>query len=152
MIGTSTSAESLVIPQEHTTPQSITGVEFYSLQRVAPEGGMTRPLSDTMIFSGIRRGDILDNVQFGLFEKERNGETIKVNYLVGYVIVDIGYLRWSYTVPPFKLTNRQSEIRWSKWVDSMQKHVECTFGILKGRWRVLKTCIRCRGVEDVDKI
>lgn len=48
MIGTSTSAESLVIPQEHTTPQSITGVEFYSLQRVALEGGTTRPLSDMM--------------------------------------------------------------------------------------------------------
>ena len=34
----------------------------------------------------------------------------------------------------------------------MQKDVECISGILKGRWRVLKTGIRCEGVEAVNKI
>ena len=29
------------------------------------------------------------------------------------------------------------EIRWSKWLESMRKDVECTFGIMKGRWRIL---------------
>ncbi|KAI2490063.1 Plant transposon protein [Fragilaria crotonensis] len=34
----------------------------------------------------------------------------------------------------------------------MRKDVECTFGILKGRWRILKTGIRMNGVENADKI
>ena len=34
----------------------------------------------------------------------------------------------------------------------MRKDVECTFGILKGRWRILKTGIRVEGVDVVDKI
>ncbi len=44
------------------------------------------------------------------------------------------------------------EIRWSKWLESMRKDVECTFGILKGRWRILKSGIRIQGVDAVDNI
>jgi hypothetical protein len=68
------------------------------------------------------------------------------------VIVDNGYLRWSTTVPPFKVTNNIDEIRWSKWVESMRKDVECTFGILKGRFRILKTGIRLDGINSVDDV
>jgi hypothetical protein len=34
----------------------------------------------------------------------------------------------------------------------MRKDVECTFGILKGRWRILKTGIRLHGTKPADKI
>ena len=34
----------------------------------------------------------------------------------------------------------------------MRKDVECTFGILKGRWRILKTGVRVYGVDRVDDI
>jgi hypothetical protein len=34
----------------------------------------------------------------------------------------------------------------------MRKDVECTFGILKGRWRILKTGVRVYGVDKVDEI
>jgi len=66
--------------------------------------------------------------------------------------VDNGYLKWSTTVPPIKLTSSETERRWSHWLESLRKDVECTFGILKGRWRVLKTGIRLEGVEVADKI
>ena len=55
------------------------------------------------------------------------------------------------TMPPFKHTSSMKEIRWSKWVESMRKDVECAFGILKGRWRILKTGIRMQG-ESADMI
>jgi hypothetical protein len=51
----------------------------------------------------------------------------------GYVIVDNGYLNWSTTVPPIKHSCNRSEIRFSQWLESLRKDVECTFGILKGR-------------------
>jgi hypothetical protein len=37
-------------------------------------------------------------------------------------------------------------------VELMRKDVECTFGILRGRWRILKTGVRLHGVEKVDQV
>ena len=34
----------------------------------------------------------------------------------------------------------------------MRKDVECTFGIMKGRWRILKTGIHLHAVQSVDMI
>ena len=67
-------------------------------------------------------------------------------------MVDNGYLRWSTTIPPFKSAIDRDQLRWSEWLESMRKDVECTFGILKGRFRILKTGIRLHKIEAVDKI
>ena len=69
-----------------------------------------------------------------------------------YVIVDNGYLRWPTTIPPIKNSCNHSEHRFSQWLESLRKDVECTFGILKGRWRILKTGIRCHNTEVSDNI
>ena len=53
---------------------------------------------------------------------------------------------------PLKVSSDQREICWSQWIESICKDVECTFGILKGRWRILKTGIRLFGVESAYKI
>ena len=50
------------------------------------------------------------------------------------------------------MTNITTDIRWSKWVESMRKDVECTFGILKGRWRILKAGIGLDGVSVADDV
>ncbi len=34
----------------------------------------------------------------------------------------------------------------------MRKDIECTFGILKGRWRILKSGVGISGVENIDKV
>jgi hypothetical protein len=34
----------------------------------------------------------------------------------------------------------------------MCKDVKCTFGILKGRWRILKAGVRIHGVDGVDDV
>ena len=68
------------------------------------------------------------------------------------MITDNGYLRWSCTVPPFKETPYTTHLRWSKWVESMRKDVECTFGILKGRFRILKCGIRLHKIRSCDRV
>ena len=45
-----------------------------------------------------------------------------------------------------------TEIRWSKWIESVRKDVECTFGILKGRFRILKIGVRVHTLESVDQL
>jgi hypothetical protein len=102
--------------------------------------------------SGIYEGQYLNDIEFKMHEYDSNRRVVKRKYKGAYVIVDNGYLRWSVTVPPFKVTNRIDEIRWSKWVESMRKDVECTFGILKGRFRILKAGVRLDGINAVDNV
>ena len=68
------------------------------------------------------------------------------------MLVDNGYHAWANTVPPFSNTAFRDEIRWSEWLESMRKDVECRFGIMKGRWRILKTGVRLHKVQSVDMI
>jgi hypothetical protein len=107
-------------------------------------------LFDTFI-KAIKRGDILQDNIFELLEK-RGDEIVKVKYRGVWLVVDNGYHSWSITVPPFKNTNFRDEIRWSEWIESMRKDVECAFGILKGRWRILKTGVRLHATQSVDQI
>ena len=51
-----------------------------------------------------------------------------------------------------KNTIYQDASRWSEWLESMRKEVECTFGILKGRWCILKSGICLHGVDVADNI
>ncbi len=100
----------------------------------------------------IRDGPILTNNEFELLLYNKEGNVISVWYNGVYIIVDNGYLAWSCTIPPFSVTNKISKTRWSRWVESMHKDVECTFGILKGRWRFLKSGVCIYGVDKVDDI
>jgi hypothetical protein len=102
--------------------------------------------------SGICNGNNLQDNDFELLDHDREGNVITAKYKGVYVIVDSGYLQWSCTVPPFTITSDIDKIRWSKWLESMCKDVKCTFGILKGRWRVLKSGIRLQCVKQVDNI
>ena len=61
-------------------------------------------------------------------------------------------MNWSVTVPPLKSTLLRREIRFSEWLESMRKDVECAFGILKGRWKCLKYGVRLAGYKPCDKL
>ena len=89
---------------------------------------------------------------FTLKDFDLNGNVIDVKYNGCYVLVDNGYLPWSVTVPPQKECTLRSQAGFSEWLESLCKDVECTFGILKGRWRVLKTGIRLHGLLQCDRI
>ncbi len=85
------------------------------------------------LISGVWDGYLVQDNDFELLDYDLLGNMISVKYKGVYVIVDNGYLQCSCTVPPFTITSNMDEIRWSKWLESMRKDVECTFGILKGR-------------------
>lgn len=96
----------------------------------------------------LRDGEFDSTMSFVLSNKSGSDVTIKG----AYVIVHNGYLKWPTTVPPLKHSMNRSEIRFSQWLESLRKDVECAFGILKGRWRVLKTGIRMHNSEVADNI
>ena len=66
--------------------------------------------------------------------------------------MDNGYLDWPVLIPPLKSYINHKELRWSKWVESLRKYVECLFGIQKSRFKVLQSGIMVHGVSVTDKI
>jgi hypothetical protein len=108
-------------------------------------------LFDTFV-RGIHDGNILNNLKFELFELNEKDEVVAAKYQGCWLLVDNGYLNWSTTIPPMKISFDRRECRWSEWIESMRKDVECTFGILKGRWRILKSGIRLHGTAAADAI
>lgn len=65
---------------------------------------------------------------FQLKEYCDDGSIRTVWYRGYYTIVDNGYLSWVTTVPPLTVHTTYDEMRWSKWLESMRKDVECFFG------------------------
>jgi hypothetical protein len=101
---------------------------------------------------GIYTGSLLSDVIFQLDDTNANGDHIKVQYQGAWNIVDNGYVSWSTCIPPVKLHVLRCDTRWSEWIESMRKDVECCFGIIKGHFRILKSHIRTRSIESVDKV
>lgn len=94
----------------------------------------------------------LKDLPFELYERDEEGDVVRQKYRGAWLLVDNGYLNWGVTIPPLKEASTTHEWRFSKWLESMRKDVECTFGILKGRWRVLKAGIRLHDTDPADKI
>ena len=70
-----------------------------------------------------------------------------------YLICDNGYLRWPTTICPFTRTSNSSpEGYFSTNIESVRKDVECTFGIIKKRWRILNNGFYQRDIVKCEKI
>lgn len=61
-------------------------------------------------------------------------------------------LQWVTLMPPTKYPVTQPETAFSKTLESVRKDVECCFGILKGRFRILKLAIQFHKKEDIDHV
>ena len=111
----------------------------------------TLVLFDNLI-RGVHEGELYSDNEFKLLELNDNNEEVEVTYKGAWFIVDNGYLNWSCTVPPMKHPITYEEIRFSEWLESMRKDVECTFGIIKKRFSILKTGIRLGSISQSDKV
>ena len=91
-------------------------------------------------------GKYNDSHKFTLLDFSPNGEIIHTKCKGCF------HLNWSVTVPPLKQPRCWFEIRFPQWLESLKTDVECAFGILKCRWRVLKRRIRLCGIKNCDII
>ena len=44
------------------------------------------------------------------------------------------------------------EVMFAEWLESMSKTIECTFGILKGRFHILKNAISLKFEDDIEAL
>ena len=68
---------------------------------------------------------------FTLKEINERGQIVEALYEGVWFMVDNVYLSWSCTVPPDRNGTTYDVIRFSEWLESMRKDVECVFGIMK---------------------
>jgi hypothetical protein len=70
-----------------------------------------------------------------------------------FLICDNGYLTWLTTICPHAhFDSTTMEVFFSTNLESVRKDVECTFGILKKRWRVFNNGILFRDIDVCDKV
>ena len=108
-------------------------------------------LHDTLV-NGVQRLGKYSNYGFFLFEYDENCNIVSKSYNGVWFICDNGYLLWPCTQAPIKLPTSYEEIRYSEWIESMRKYVECTIGILKGRFRILQGGIKVRSIQKCDEL
>ena len=104
------------------------------------------------LLTKLKDGYIPDNFEFVLLEYDKDGNIVEVIYSGVWIMVDNGYLSWSCTVPPVKDGLTYEIIRFSEWLESMRKDAECFFGILKGRFRILRYGMRFQKISLCDKL
>ena len=87
------------------------------------------------------------------FELETNDIGDTEEHKGAYFICDGGYSTWTCLMPPYK-EYEPTTIKegWSKHVEGLRKDVECTFGILKKRFQVLKNPIRLSQAKEIQKM
>ena len=104
------------------------------------------------LVKGVHEGKLFHDHEFTLLEYDGSGNVVEIKYKGVWFMVDNGYLDWSTTIPPMKNAVSYKCIRFSEWLESMRKDVECTFGILKGRFCILRYGIRLRSIKKCDEI
>lgn len=84
--------------------------------------------------------------------KVRTGEADEsfIELCSWYVIADGGYLNWRSIMCGYPPTTDRNKYKFTDWVASVRKDVECFFGILKQRFRWFKCPIRLQNKEDID--
>ena len=85
----------------------------------------------------MKAGKFNETFNFTLKDINEKEEEIEVKYKGTYVIVDNGYQNWSVLIPPIKKTTFTSEIRFSEWLESLQRDVDvigpCQKDVIVGR-------------------
>ena len=69
----------------------------------------------------------------------------------GHLLVDGGYQKIGCFIPPQRVRVDSAAVYWCECVESTRKDVECVFGILKARFRILAKCIEyadCDGMSQ----
>lgn len=97
---------------------------------------------------GIHNGEILDDVTFEVQNLDGTWTECKGAWL----ICDNGYHLWRICQCPIKGAYTDIKIIWSSRFESVRKDVECVFGVLKMRFRILKAGFSYHRRSDIDGV
>jgi hypothetical protein len=100
---------------------------------------------------GVRNSTILKTkVSFELMRKD--GTSMKKGNRDVFLICDNGYHKWKSMIAPLGLTSVREERLWSEGLESVRKDVECTFGVMKARFRSLRYEVRLHSPHEIESL
>ena len=67
-----------------------------------------------------------------------------------YLVTDGGFFNYSVFVNPYTTRFSRDYLLWSEWLESVRKDVECTFGILKVRFRFLRNAVSYHNASTME--
>ena len=94
------------------------------------------------------RTDFYDGFTYTVYDSDGVPSTMKIPYL----ICDGGYHKWLQLMCGFKTTSKEYLSLFSKLLESLRKDVECTFGVLKKRFKILKVPLLFRDVSFIEDL
>lgn len=110
------------------------------------ENDKTITLDDDFTYS-VTQGRLKD-VTFKMYDREG----VLREYRGGYLIVDGGYQKLPCMIDPMHDACGHKQTHWSEFLESVRKDVECTFGILKARFRILRNGLECKHRSNCNNI
>jgi hypothetical protein len=111
------------------------------------ENDKTITLDDPWCY-GIMHNGTFDNIEYKMYDKEG----VLRKYYGAYFIVDGGYHKMPCFIDPMHDATEHLDTHWSEFLESVRKDVECTFGILKSRFRYLRNGLDCTTREKANNI
>lgn len=97
----------------------------------------------------LRTEKLYTEMKYSLLVSE-TGETEMASGV--YVITDGGYHHWVSTMSATRHNPNPDFVAWRKQMESVRKDIECMFGVLKGRFRILKTPCLFHSKEHIDNM
>lgn len=96
---------------------------------------------DAAVTNLVEKSSWLKNINYTLFDKDGNTKQTQGVYF----ICDGGYLKWPQLICPIQgHCLDQNEYDFTKVVERTRIDVECCFGMLKIRWKIIKYAMRYR--------
>jgi len=121
---------------------------------VAVEGGYPATMSDKITIKYSKFYDLLTSGKLykDISYKIRTGplETDFVECSDCWIIVDGGYINSQYLICGYQSSPDRVKYKFTDWVASVRKDIECFFGRLKQRFRFFRNPITLPDKEDID--
>jgi hypothetical protein len=90
----------------------------------------------------------LDKVRYVVYDKYGRPRRCRG----GHFLVDGGYQKFACFIPPQRWRGESASIYWSECAESARKDVECVFGILKARFRMLSKALEFNSAKTIENI
>lgn len=95
----------------------------------------------------VRCDPFFTEMQYALYKDADGAEETEKG---AWLLIDGGYHKWAVTQAASKMRSDPDYVAWRKQMESVRKDIECFFGRMKARWRMLKTPISFHDKDHVD--
>lgn len=98
----------------------------------------------------LRSKEIYNNISYRIYTSMDIEDSIELSTV--YLICDGGYMEWEVLMTGYGESGDPVKYKFTDWIASVRKDVECFYGILKARFRFLKTPVTLQSRTDVENV